>query len=85
MNLVLVQWRDACNVAGWHSVSSLDELVGDYLICTTVGLLYHTTETVIVLATTWGSKSEHDIGGVWVIPRGMVLRTEILRKVEFDG
>lgn len=76
--LVEVVWDDAnTGEDQWVAVDDLPEPERAY----TVGYLVKDEPTHVVVAQTWGLKQDgsEEVGGTWAIPRGMIVRTTVLR------
>lgn len=73
--LVLITWDDAASDDGWESNEDYTPPPDE--ICYTVGYLLHKDRKSVEVAQTW---SETQTGARWRVPRGMILKIEVLRK-----
>lgn len=73
--LLLVTWDDACTDDGWQDRDKYKP--GGPELCHTVGYLLHKGKKSIELCQTI---SDNQTAARWRIPRGMVIKIEVLRK-----
>lgn len=74
-DLVLITWDDAYTEDGWQDREAYKP--AEPQICHTVGYVMEKNRKSIVVAQTI---SENQTGARWRIPRGMVIKIEVLRK-----
>jgi hypothetical protein len=78
-DLVLIKWYDAACKEGWHSPDDCCFDEAD-IVVNTVGIVVKRNDKTTVLAQSYATSRELDVGNLWCIPNGMILSIEVIKK-----
>lgn len=79
-DILIIEWHDAHSVDAWTAPEELENKIAPHMV-RTIGF-YHKTnrQNVIVCASLGINDPDDDVAGVWVIPKGMIKKIEVVAK-----